>query len=89
MPVRLESWSWGASGVGRRRYWRLSGSLNGVAVLRTMVERRVQPLKLWERLLCDYARVGDPTQETREGPKAGEVTKRVAWLVIPAIVVGW
>ena len=66
---------------------RVSANLNGVAVLCTMVERRVQPPKLRAPLLCDYAGVWDPSQETMEMPEAGKVMKRVTALVSPATVV--
>jgi hypothetical protein len=40
---------------------RVSACVNGIVVLRTMVERQVQALKLWACLLCDYTRVrADP-----------------------------
>ena len=52
-----------------------------------MLEWRVQPLKLWAHLLCDYAGVWDPSQETMEMPEAGKVMKRVTALVSPATVV--
>jgi hypothetical protein len=66
-PVRLESWSqgyeWGRSKkvleILRILEGQVSAGLNGVAALRTMVERWVQPLKLQARVLCDFARVGD------------------------------
>lgn len=54
----------------------MSAGLNIIVVLRTMVERRVQPLKLWARLWCDYAVL-----------EASEVTKWVARLVTPTTVV--
>ena len=52
-----------------------------------MVEWRVQPLKLWARLLCDYTRVDDPSRETMEMLEVDEVTKWVTGLVTPTIVV--
>ena len=64
----------------------MSAGLNGVAVLRTLVERRVQPLKLWARLLCDYAGLEDPSWETREMLEANEVIKQVTGLVMPATI---
>jgi len=47
--------------------------LDGIAVLRTMIERRVQPLKRRATLLCDYLRLEDPTRETMETLDASEV----------------
>jgi hypothetical protein len=54
----------------------VSAGLNVTAVLCTMVEWQVQPLKLWARLLCDCAVL-----------EASEVTKWVTRLVTPATVV--
>jgi hypothetical protein len=82
--VRLESWSWGCEQSWSKKVletfrilegW-VSAGLNVIAVLCTMVEWRVQLLKLWARLLCDYAML-----------EASEVTKRVTGLVTPATVV--
>ena len=53
----------------------VSAGLNGVTVLRTMVERRVRPLKQRVHLLCDYTGVEDQTRETMEMLEASEVTK--------------
>ena len=61
--------------------------LNGIAVLWTMVEWHVQPLKLRAHLLCDYARIKDPSRETMEMLEAGEVTKWVTGLVTPMTIV--
>lgn len=44
----------------------VSVGLNGVMVLWTMVKQRVQPLKRWAGLLCDYTRVKDLTCEVVE-----------------------
>lgn len=44
----------------------VSAGLDGVVVLRTMVERRVHPLKRRAHLLCDYTGVEDPTREVTE-----------------------
>lgn len=41
-------------------------SLDGVAVLRVMVEHQVLPLKQQAHLLCDYVRAEDPTHEAME-----------------------
>lgn len=56
----------------------MSTNLNSITVLWTMVERRVQPLKRWVHLLCDYSGIEDPSHEIMEVLEAGEVTKRVA-----------
>ena len=62
-------------------------SLNGIAVLRTMVEQWVQPLKKWAHLLCDYTEVEDPTCESTEVLEANAITKRVAGLVISVTII--
>jgi hypothetical protein len=65
----------------------VSADLNGVAVLRTMVEQWVQPLKLRACLVCDFTEVGDLSQESMEVLDTSKVMKRVAMLVTPATVV--
>ena len=68
--VRLDSWSWGC---GKKRSLKVtkileilegwvSAGLDGVMVLWTMIERRVQPLKCRATQLCDYSggRIPDP-----------------------------
>lgn len=65
----------------------MSVGLNDITVLQTMVKRRVHSLKQRAHLLCDYARIEDPSQETMEMLEAGEVTKRVTGLVTPATIV--
>jgi hypothetical protein len=59
----------------------VSASMDGVEVLQTMVEHRVQPLKRWASLLCNYYGAKDPTHETLEMLEVSEVTKRVEGLV--------
>lgn len=66
---------------------RVSVGLNGIAVLHTMVERLVQLLKLWARLLCDYVGVRDLSWETMEMLEASEVMKQVNRLVTPTTIV--
>lgn len=65
----------------------VSTSLNGVTVLRTMVERRIQTLKQWAHLLCDYTRVNDPTRESTKVLAADVVIKRVTRLVTSGTVI--
>ena len=55
----------------------MSTSLDGVAVLWTMVEWRVQQLKQRATLLCDYSEVEDLTRETKEMLEVSEVGKWV------------
>jgi len=50
--------------------------LNGITVLRTMVEQWVQSLKKWAHLLCDYIEVEDLSYESTEVLEANAVTKR-------------
>ena len=59
----------------------VSTGLDGITVMQTMVERRVQPLKQWATLLCDYSRGKDPTRETAEMLEVSKATKRVEGLV--------
>ena len=65
----------------------VSTGLDGITVMQTMVERRVQPLKQWATLLCDYSRVEHLTRETMEMLEVSEVTKRVRGLVSSGTVV--
>ena len=65
----------------------VSAGLDGVVVLRTMIERRVQPLKRRATVLCDYSRVEDPTHNTMEIIEAAKVAKQVRGLVSSRIVV--
>ena len=60
---------------------RVSAGLSGIIVLRTMIERWVQPLKQRVRLLCYYTRVEDLGHETMEMLEASEVAKWVTLLV--------
>jgi hypothetical protein len=53
----------------------VSDDLDGVVVLRTMVERQVQPLKQRATLSCDYSGVDVPIRETIDMVEASEVTK--------------
>jgi hypothetical protein len=81
----LDSWSWGCDKKRLLKVTeildilegRVSVGLDGVAVLRTMIERRVQPLKQRATLLYNYSRVEDPSRETTEPLEAAEVAKRV------------
>lgn len=86
--VRLDLWSWGC---GKKRSSKVtkileilegwvSAGLDGVMVLRTMIERRVQPLKRRGPLLCDYSGVEDPTRETMEMLDASKVMRWVGGL---------
>ena len=87
--VRLPSWNWGCDKTRLLKVTEIleiledwvSAGLDGVTVLRTMVERQVQPLKQWATLLCDYSRGKDPTRETMDMLEVSEVTKRVEGLV--------
>lgn len=65
----------------------VSVDLNGVVVLRTMVERRVHPLKLWPHLLCDYTRVGDPSYVVAEEIEDDAVIEWMSRLVGTGIIV--
>jgi ribosomal protein L35AE/L33A len=65
----------------------VSAGLFGITVLRTMVERRVQPLKQRVTLLYDYSRVEDPTRKTMEMLEVFEVMKQVEGLVSSGTVV--
>jgi hypothetical protein len=65
----------------------VSIGLDGVTVLRTMVERWVQPLKRWVTLLCDYSIVKDLARETMEMLEVSEVMKQVRGLVSSRTVV--
>ena len=62
-------------------------NLNGIAVLRAMVEQWVQPLKKWAHLLCDYTEVKDPTCDSTEVLETNAVTKQVARLVISGTII--
>ena len=93
--MRLESWSRGCERSRSKKVLellrilegRVSVGLNGLVVLRTMAELCFQPLKLWACLLCDFTGVGDLSREFTETLEAGEVTKWVAKLVTPTIIV--
>jgi len=65
----------------------VSVGLTDVMVLRTMVERQVQPLKLRSTLLCDYTGVKEPTRETMEMLMASKVKKWVTGLNSSGVVV--
>lgn len=65
----------------------MSADLNRVAVLRTMIERRVQPLKRRALLLCDYARVEDPIHKVEEDLESDVVVEWVDGLVGVGIIV--
>jgi hypothetical protein len=66
---------------------RVSTDLDGVAVMQTMVERRIQPLKQRVTLLCDYSGVKDLTRETMEMLEVSKVVKQVGGLVSSGTIV--
>jgi hypothetical protein len=66
---------------------RVSAALDGVAILRTMIERRVLPLKHRATLLCDYSGVEDPTRESSEELDATKVVKWVRGFVLSRVIV--
>jgi hypothetical protein len=66
---------------------RVLASLDSIAVLRVMVERRVLPLKRWVHLLCDYIGAKDPTHEAMEELKDDAIMECLAGLVDAGVVV--
>ena len=81
--MRLDTWGWGCSKAQLSKVTEileiLEGHvlfrLDGIMVLRTMIERWVQPLKQRATLLCDYSGVEDPTHETMEMLDISEVAR--------------
>jgi hypothetical protein len=61
--------------------------LDGVVVLRTMIERWVLPLKHRATLLCDYPGAKDPTHESSEALDITEVEKQVGAFIPSAVMV--
>lgn len=93
--MRLDSWGWG---YGKKRLSkvakileilvdRVSAGLDGVMVLRTMIELRVLPLKRWATLLCNYSGVVDPTREFSKALDVAEIMKRVGGFVSFGVIV--
>jgi len=66
---------------------RVSAGLDNVTVLQTMVEQRVQPLKQWVHLLCDYTRVDDLTCEAMEELEHDVVIECMARMVSAGVIV--
>lgn len=65
----------------------VSIGLDGVAVLRVMVERRVLPLKWWAHLLCDYVGAKEPTHEAVEELEDDVIVQQMArWVTIGVMV---
>ena len=65
----------------------VSASLDGVMVLRVMVERHVVPLKWRAHLLCDYVGAKDPTRKAMEELEDDVIVERIAGLVSTGVIV--
>ena len=65
----------------------VSASLDGVMVLRVMVERHVVPLKWRAHLLCDYVGAKDPTRKAMEELEDNVTVEWMAGLVSIGVMV--
>lgn len=66
---------------------RVSVGLDGVVVLRVMVEHRVLSLKRQAHLLCDYVGAKDPTREAMKELEDDMIMQQMAELVGGGVVV--
>ena len=66
---------------------RVLAGLDGVMVLRVMVERHVVPLKWRAHLLCDYVGAKDPTRKAMEELEDDVIVERMAGLDVIGVMV--